>query len=324
MMPCESIRVLDVALAWRRVRKPIAIIPVVALFILVLPAVYVTAGERVVTDAFDRKVTIDSAERIMALGPDVSEIAFALGVGERIVAVDRSSRYPEAATEKPNVGYRRALSVEGLLSLNPDLILAAQDIGPPEVVEALKSLPISVVFIPEDNSLPGIRRKIALLASALDRGPAGEALSDTVSADFEAAAELAQRIPENARKKVVFFHGLTRLTAAGRDTAADAIIAYAGAKNPFSGIKGYKAASEEIILDMAPDTILMLSNGHGGPTPDEVFSVPVLQLTPAGKNRSLIILDGPYMLGFGPRTASAIRNLATALYPDILDAEKSE
>lgn len=267
------------------------------------------------TDALGRPVMVQHAERIMTLGPDVSEIAFALGVGDRIVAVDRGSKFPEEAAAKPNVGYRRTLSAEGMLSLNPDLIIAAEDIGPPEVVDTLKALSIGVVFVPEDNSLPGIQKKIALIAAILDRKAEGEALSARVTADFEDAARLAERIPASARKKVVFFHGLVRLTAAGSDTAADAIIGYAGGVNPFSGIKGYKPASEEVLLDMAPDTILMMGNGKGGPTPEEVFAVPALKETPAAKNRSLIVLDGPYMLGFGPRTADAVRRLARALYP---------
>ncbi|RLP23261.1 ABC transporter substrate-binding protein [Mesorhizobium sp. YM1C-6-2] len=299
-----------------RTRKS-AVGAAVALMLAALPAQLV-AVERTVTDAFGRDVRVGSAERIVTLGPDVTEIAFALGVGDRIVGLDRSSRYPAEAAEKPNVGYRRSLSAEGLLALRPDLIIAAQDIGPPEVVDILKGLSIAVVFVPEDNSLQGIGRKIGLVAATLDRD--GEELARSVKADFEAAARMAERVPEAARKKVLFLHGLARLTAAGDGTAADAIIGYAGATNPFDGVNGYKAASEEALLAMAPDTILMLGDGNGGPTPEEVFAVPALRNTPAAANRSLLVLDGPYMLGFGPRTAGAIRDLALALYPEYLAA----
>lgn len=280
------------------------------------------AQERSVRDALGRDVAIVSAERIVTLGPDVTEIAFALGAGDRIVGRDRGSRYPEAADQKPNLGYRRSLSAEGLLALRPDLIVAAEDIGPPEVVDILKTLSISVVFVPEDNSLEGIRRKIDLIAATLDREAEGEALARTVSEDFEAAAGLAKRVPESARKKVLFFHGLVRLTAAGANTAADSIIRHAGGINPFDRVNGYKAVAEEVLLDIAPDTILMMGDGKGGPTPEEVFSVPALRNTPAAANRSLIVLDGPYMLGFGPRTANAIRDLAGALYPEYLAADQ--
>jgi iron complex transport system substrate-binding protein len=299
-----------------RTRKS-AVGATVALLLAALPAQLV-AAERTVTDAFGRDVRVGSAERIVTLGPDVTEIAFALGVGDRIVGLDRSSRYPAEAMKKPNVGYRRSLSAEGLLALRPDLIIAAQDIGPPEVVDILKGLSIAVVFVPEDNSLEGIGRKIGLVAATLDRD--GEELARSVKADFEAAARMAERVPEAARKKVLFLHGLARLTAAGDGTAADAIIGYAGATNPFDGVNGYKAASEEALLTMAPDTILMLGDGNGGPTPEEVFAVPALRNTPAAANKSLLVLDGPYMLGFGPRTAGAIRDLTMAIYPEFLAA----
>jgi len=268
-----------------------------------------------VTDAIGREITIHSSERIITLGPDVSEIAFGLGVGDRIVALDRSSRFPPETASKPNLGYRRSLSIEGILSLDPDLILAAEDIGPPDTVDILKELSIPVVFLPEDNSAAGVERKIDIIAAALNLESEGRKMKVTVAEAFEEITGAADQVPSESRKKVVFLHGLLRLTAAGRNTPAHEIITLAGGKNPFDQIDGYKTASEELLLKMKPDTILMLPDGKGGPTPEEVFAIPALQLTPAGRNRSLVVLEGPYMLGFGPRTALAIQQLAEALYP---------
>ena len=272
------------------------------------------AAESVV-DALGRTVAPGPATRILTLGSDVTEIVHALGAGERIVGVDRGSKYPEAVASRPNVGYRRQLSVEGLVALNPDLILASEDSGPPEAVEVLKSLAVPTVFVPQDNSPEGIERKITLIAAALGREEAGKAVSAEVLAAFDAAAGLASRIPPEKRKKVVFFHGLVRLSAAGSGTAADAIIRYAGGINPMREVQGYKAASEEKLIEMAPDVILMMGDGKGGPTIEEVFGNRALAATPAATNKALIVLDGAYMIGFGPRTADAIRDLAQALYP---------
>lgn len=83
--------------------------------------------------------------------------------------------------------------------------------------------------------------------------------------------------------------------------AADAIIGYAGGINPMREVNGHKAASKD---------------GHRGTTPEQVFSIPVLSTTPAAASRALLVLDGAYMIGFGPRTADAVRDLAEALYPD--------
>lgn len=271
-----------------------------------------------VIDAHGRSIDPGAATRIITLGSDITEIVYALGAGDRVLAVDRGSKYPLAVTSKPNVGYRRRLSVEGLAALGPDLIVAAEDIGPPEAVDVLLSLAIPVVFVPEDNSSEGIQRKIDLIAAVLDRQDKGQEVSRKVIADFDAATKLTARIPAEKRKKVVFFHGLVRLSAAGAGTAADAIIRYAGGINPMAVVEGYKAASEEKLIELAPDVILMMGDGKGGPTAGEVFSIPALAATPAGMNQALIVLDGAYMIGFGPRTADAISDLARALYLDML------
>ena len=269
-----------------------------------------------VTDALGRNIEIGHAKRIVSLGSDVTEIAFALGGGDRIIGVDRASNYPPETDAKPDVGYRRSISVEGLMALDPDLILATEDIGPPEALEVLKTLSIPIVFVPVDNSGHGIERKIALIAEVFGVEEKGATLAKTVMAQFDAAAAVAAAIPAQQRKKAVFFHGLLRLTGAGAGTSAGAIINLAGATNPLDIYSGHKSVSEESLLELQPDVVVMMSNGAGGPTTEEVFAIPALANTPAGRNKALIVLDGAYMIGFGPRTADAITSLTHALYPD--------
>ena len=281
--------------------------------LVAIDAAYADPGQ-IVTDALGRKVLLKEPKRIVTLGSDVTEIVYSLGYGERIIAIDRGSRFPEDTASKLNLGYRRQLAAEGIVSLSADLILAAEDIGPPEVVEVLRTLDVPIVFTPEDNSGKGIRRKIEIIAQALSRETDGEMLAASVIRNLEEATALTAGIPEDERKKVVFFHGLVRLSAAGNGTAADAIIKLAGGLNPMDEVAGYKAASEERLIELAPDVILMMSDGKGGPSPEEVFSNRALAATPAAATRSLIVLDGAYMIGFGPRTADAVRELAYALY----------
>lgn len=257
---------------------------------------------------------IRDAQRIVSLGPDVTEIIFALGAGDKVVAVDRSSKYPAETASKANVGYRRSLSPEGILTLNTDLIIASEDIGPPETTDVLNQSAVEILYVPVDNSRAGLIKKIGLIAKRLGLEKQGETLTQKVVDDFDTATAYASRISADKQKKVVFFHGLARLSGAGSDTAADAFIRYAGGINPLSVYSGYKPVSEEWLVKAEPDVVLMLSDGNGGPTREDVFSVKALQRTPAAKNQSLIVLEGPYMLGFGPRTAGAIRKLAVALY----------
>lgn len=253
-------------------------------------------------------------KRIVSLGPDVTEIIFALGAGDKVIAVDRSSKYPAETANKTNVGYRRSLSPEGILALNTDLIIASEDIGPPETTDVLNQSAVEVFYVPVDNSREGLIKKIGLIAKRLGVEKQGEALTQTVIDDFDAATAYAKEISADKQKKVVFFHGLARLSGAGSDTAADAFIRYAGGINPLSIYSGYKPISEEWLVKAEPDVVLMLSDGAGGPTREDVFSHKALQETPAARSQSLVVLEGPYMLGFGPRTAEAIRKLAAALY----------
>lgn len=255
-----------------------------------------------------------TAQRIITLGPDVTEIVYALGADEKIIALDRSSKYPADTASKTNVGYRRSLSAEGVLALHPDLIIASEDIGPPEVVDVLNQSGVPVLYIPAVNSREGLVTKISLIAERLQLEPQGEVLTKSVTADFDAAMAHVRKVSEGRGKKVVFFHGLAKLSGAGSDAAADAFIRHAGGVNPLAVYKGYKAVSAEWLLEAEPEVVLMLSDGAGGPKAEDVFSDKALQNTPAARNKALIVLDGPYMLGFGPRTAEAVRILADALY----------
>jgi iron complex transport system substrate-binding protein len=106
--------------------------------------------------------------------------------------------------------------------------------------------------------------------------------------------------------------------ASGSGTAADGIISLAGAVNAIDGYAGYKQLSDEAALTARPDVILMMD--RGGPSDPaaavDPFAHPALAATPAGEAKALVRMDGQYLLGFGPRTSSAIHDLAVSLYGD--------
>lgn len=258
------------------------------------------------------------AQRIVSIGGAITEIAYALDQQDRLVGVDATSLYPEEATGKPNVGYMRALSAEGVLALRPDLILAVEGSGPPGVMDILRGASVPLVSVPEGRSIAGLDAKIELVADALGVPEAGHALAARVHAEMEAAVALTSRVKQ--RRRVLFVLGLSdgRPMGGGQDTAADAIIRLAGAENALQGVSGYKPVSSEAIAASAPDVVLMMRrSGAPEPTPEEVFASPALRFTPAAKTRSLLVMDGLYLLGFGPRTAFAVRDLAGKLYPDL-------
>ena len=107
-----------------------------------------------------------------------------------------------------------------------------------------------------------------------------------------------------------------RPMVSGVNTPAHGILELAGADNAITAFEGFKPASDEAIIAGAPDAVLMMEHIRVSATPDRVFSVAALATTPAGRSKTLITMGGQYLLGFGPRTARAARELAGRLYPE--------
>ena len=121
-----------------------------------------------VHDARDRDVTIDDPARIVSIGGAITEILYALGFEDRLAGVDATSLYPTAALrDKPNVGYMRQLSAEGVLGLNPSLVLAMQGSGPKETMDVLDAAKVPLVLVPETFSEQGLLDKIKLVGHAM-------------------------------------------------------------------------------------------------------------------------------------------------------------
>jgi iron complex transport system substrate-binding protein len=211
-----------------------------------------------VTDAAGRRVEIADPSRIVSVGGAVTEILYALGREERIVGVDSTSLYPQSAQAKPSVGYMRQLSAEGVLGLNPSLVLASKDSGPKETIAVLSAAKVPLVLIPEGYNGEGVIEKIQLIAAAANAEPQGACLANAVRHDLEALADLRQHIKKPV--KVMFVLSLMngRPMIAGLHTAANGIIELAGAVNAISTYSGYKQASEEAIIAAAPDVILVM------------------------------------------------------------------
>lgn len=255
--------------------------------------------------------------RIVAIGGSITEIVYALGEEERLVGRDSTSIYPPEALRLPDTGYIRALSPEGVLSLDPDLILALEGAGPPEALAALKAAGVPLTVVPEGFDQASIPRKVEAVGAALGAVRKAHALAKTLDEALHQAATEARSVERKVRVLFVLSMQNGRIMAAGSDNHADAMVDLAGAENAMSAIKGYKQVSDEAIITAAPDVILMMnSTGEHSPDDESVLNHPAVAATPAGRAKRLIRMDGMYLLGFGPRTADAITALHAALYPD--------
>ncbi|MEJ0025678.1 MAG: hemin ABC transporter substrate-binding protein [Rhizomicrobium sp.] len=254
-------------------------------------------------------------QRIVMLGGDVTEIAFALGQGGRVVCDDQTSLYPAAATKLPQVGYLRTLAAEGVLSCRPDLIIASEDAGPPAAVTQLDASGVQVVHVPNAHSAEGVVDKIGVVADALgvhDRGEALKARYRTALADIK--RKLAS-YRDHPRAIFLMAQGPGGAMAAGRGTAADTMLTLAGAQNVAGGFSGYKPLTPEAALALRPDVIIVADYAIKTMGGMEAFRArPEIAMTPAAKSGRIVAMDTLLLLGFGPRTPQALGALATALH----------
>lgn len=255
------------------------------------------------------------APRVVTLGGAVTEIAVALGAEDLLIARDSTSTYPASVLDLPDVGYVRALSPEGVLSVAPDLILSEDGAGPAETIAVLEAAGVEFVTMPDDPTPQGVLDKIDAVAMALRLPAEGAALKAEVEAGLNAAKARAEAVTE--RKRVLFVLSLQsgRVMAGGAGSSAEGIIRLAGGVNAATGFQGYKQMTDEAVIAAAPDLILMMDReGDQSITAEDVMAHPALGLTPAAANGRIVRMNGMLLLGFGPRTPEAAEALYDALY----------
>ncbi len=256
-------------------------------------------------------------QRIVAAGGAVTEILYALGLQDRIVGIDTTSLFPESALkDKPNVGYVRALSAEGVLSLKPTLVVTIPNAGPPDTLKLIGEAGVRIVQTPDDPSAEGVITKVREVGRLTGAMSEAETLAAAIQIRFEALTKA--RADLGKPKRVLFVLALQngRPMVGGSNSAADAIIRLAGGVNAANGIEGYKPMTDEAVIAAAPDVVLMMNRGNHATPAADVFALPAFSATPAAASKALVVMDGLYLLGFGPRAADAAHDLMKTLYPE--------
>lgn len=285
--------------------------------VLAISSFSASADAWTVKDAAGRTVEVADTSRIVTIGGAVTEIVYALGFGDRVIAIDLTSTYPAAAKNRPSIGYMRALAPEGVLSLGPSIVLAIEGSGPAEAIEVLSRASIPFVLVPEGYDEEGVLRKIRFVAQALGVPEKGEQLARTVADDFAAARKLlAQKVTRKRTAVFVLATGSGTPTIAGRHTSAEGILTLAHVDNAISSVNGFKQATPEATLAAQPQAIIMLLERNHAMNADAVFALPAFATTPAAKDKRLVLIPS-YYLTFGPRTAHAMRDLAAEIYPEL-------
>ena len=255
------------------------------------------------------------ASRIAVAGGSLTEIIYLLGAEDRLVAVDTTSNYPDAAADLPSVGYVRNLSAEGLLSLNPTLVLGEDDMGPPVVLEQLEQAGVATVRVEEQHDAIGILTKVRCVAAVLGLADAAEAQMGELRDLAEDLAPYTGADEDVPRVAMLLSLRDGAPVAAGDNTSGGGFLRMAGARNAFPEIDGWKPVSAEAFAAANPDIIVIPERGAkalGGVT--GVAGLTSLRLTAAASNDRIVVMDGMAMLGFGPRTLQAALDFAVQLH----------
>jgi iron complex transport system substrate-binding protein len=249
---------------------------------------------------------LNANERIVSAGGSVTEVLYALGLQEQIVAVDTSSLYPASTLDKPKVGYYRQLSSEGVISASPTVLVGHGGMGPESVLGQIKSAGIDVIHIKESTNVDGIFGLINTLAKRFNRLEQGQQLIESIQHDLGAFPPLVNR-----NEKAAFFLsvGERGLIAAGSHTMPDGILASMGVTNLFSELKGYKPVAPEALIQMNPDYILLAQHSVMGQSLDSICRSPSIKLWVEANGCRVYPVDSLVFMGLSPRIGQAREKL---------------
>jgi iron complex transport system substrate-binding protein len=272
---------------------------------------------------FSNPANDTKAERIVVISPIYNEIIWALGAQDRVVGLDLSSTYPPDVKKVQTVGYHRALSAEGILSLHPTAIIHDNNIGPPQVVEQLTSLNIPLkTFTAKNDSIEGTKALIREMGAYFHKEDRAEELCRTLDAQMAASLERVKQYTDKPRVGVIHFGRASNVYlvvgrgGGGDGGAASQMIELAGGEMAVDAQGMQRMASPEIIAQANPDVILVTDFGYDrlGGSLDEIKALPGVATSNAAKNNRIYRIEENVLMYFGPRSGENIEKVAAIIH----------
>ena len=245
--------------------------------------------------------------RIVSLAPNLTEILFAMGLGDRVVGVTSFCDYPEEAKRRQKVGGMSNPSIEAVVSLKPDLVVVTTDGNPMEFEGRLRSLKIKT-YVFRSRRLQELPQGVRGMGAALGVKERGDALAEMMEHTIR---RLGIKNPPERKRRLLFIVWPEPLIVAGTGTVIDDAITLLGGENIAAGGKGtYPKYSVEEILHNSPDVIL-IGKGQGHEDMEKVSKrlLDRLKNVSAVRNgKVFFVSDLLYRLG--PRTCRGIEEMA--------------
>ena len=284
-------------------------------------ALALAAPMQVLAAVSDAGKPVAKARRIVSVGGALTEIVYALEAQGELVGVDTTSLYPAVAQQLPQVGYARTLSAEGVLSLAPTQLIATEEAGPQAVLRQVRDAGVPVAVLSANNQFEGLLERVKQVGLITGRADPAARLAQALQQQWDGAlGKVRQRsqspVPSAVRVLFILAHAPNQVMVGGRETGAEAMLAYAGAVNVMGGqggFTGYKPLTPEAVIAARPDIVLVTDQGlkaSGGV--DGILKLQGLAQTPAGRKHRIVSQEAMLLLGFGPRMPQALAELDAA------------
>jgi iron complex transport system substrate-binding protein len=290
------------------------------LLVAVLAALLISA---ISCGRFSNPVNDAKAERLVVISQTYNEIIWAIGAQDHIVGVDLSSTYPPEVKKVQTVGYHRALSAEGILSLHPTAIIHDNNIGPPQVVEQLQSLNIPMqTFNAKNDSVEGTKALIREMGAYFHKEDRAEELCRTIDAQMASSLERVKQYTDHPRVAIIHFGRASNIYlvvgrgGGGDGGAASQMIEWAGGQMAIDSKGMQRMASPEIIAQANPDVILVTDYGFDrlGGSLDQIKALPGVATSNAAKTGRIYRIEEHELMYFGPRSGENIEKVAAIIH----------
>jgi iron complex transport system substrate-binding protein len=260
-----------------------------------------------------------SPNRVVCVSKQINEFVYDIGAEGNIVARDLTSIYPPAITKLPSVGYHRALSAEGIISMRPTMFLTDGNVGPDAVLAQLRKVGIPIKVIKPGESLDSAQILMKQLGALFHREKAADSVVASWRKGMDSVWSDTAQWASKPRPRVLIMHMgqiVNNYLAVGRGGPADQMLKWAGATNAIDSTRSMTRLNPELIAKLSPDIIIATDVGFDRMGSAAKFAtLPGVDLTPAGKNLRIYRINETELLYFGPRTPATVRKLEAMLHP---------
>ena len=296
-------------------KKILALIMTLSIFVL---SGCSSQTDRMVTDREGTEVNIPTKiEKIISTAPSNTEVLMALGLGDKLVAIDKYSTDIEGInTELPQIDFLNP-DAETIIGLEPDIVIASGHNKTGSVEDPFKAISeagIPVVYIPSSDSIDGIYKDIEFIADVVNERSKGKEIVDDMKAQVEEIKAIGDKITD---KKSVYFEisPAPYLSSFGKSTFLNEMIEIIGAKNIFENEEGWISPTAEAIIDANPDVIITNAGYMENPT-EEIKSRDAWENINAIKNNEVYLVDQNASSRPSQNVIKALEQMAKAVYPE--------